>query len=102
MQIVWNQEVIEQMRKTQTLLELETFVIEGKPTKTYCVIPAEKLLADLPTLDALSALHNEYLVVLKAKDVERCEFLAAQLRGRFGGDLDTFYDETILRLKTTT
>ena len=100
MQIVWNQDVVEQMRKTQTLLELETFVIEGKPTHTYCVIPAEKLLADLPALDALSALHNEYLVVLKAKDLERCEFLAEQLKGRFGGELDSFYDETIARLKS--
>lgn len=102
MQIVWNQEVVEQMRKTQTLLELETFVIEGKPRVTYCVIPADKLLSELSTLDALSALHNEYLVALKAKDLENCEFLAEQLKGRFGGELDTFYTETITRLKTTT
>ena len=100
MQIVWNQDVIEEMRKTQTLIELETFVIDNKPTVTYCVIPAEKIISELPVLDALTALHNEYLVVLRAKDVERCEFLAEQLRGRFGGELDSFYDETINRLKT--
>ena len=97
---MWNQEVIEQMRKTQTLFELETFVIEGKSTVTYCVIPAEKLISELSTLDALSALHKEYLVGLKAKDVERCTFLADQLKGRFGGELDSFYEETITRLNT--
>jgi phosphate uptake regulator len=101
MQIVWDKEVIEKMRSSQTIVELETFQIGGKPVTTYCVIPAEKLLSELNNLDALTDLHKEFLKAFADHNVTLCESISTQLIGRFGGELDTFYQEIIKRLKTT-
>ena len=100
MQIVWNKEVIEKMRGTQTLLELETFQVNGEPLTTYCVIPAEKLFAELSNLDHLTDLHNEFLKAFADKNLTLCESISTQLMGRFGGELDTFYEEILKRLKS--
>lgn len=98
MQIVWDQDVIEKMRATHTLMELETFDFKGSPIVTYCVIPAEKLIRDLANLPALTDLHNQFLKAFKENNVEQCKHISSQLYGKFDGELDTFYDEIIKRL----
>ena len=99
MQIVWDKLAIEQMRGKHTLLELETFDFKGEPVTTYCVIPPEKIINDLAILDSLKDLHNKFLEAFKNQDLGACEMLSQQLTGRFGGELDTFYEEIIKRLK---
>ena len=99
MQIVWDKNVVEQMRSKYTLLELETFEVHGEPVTTYCVLPPEKAIAELPNMDALLALHQDFLDALKKQDLALCEKFAVALTGHFGGELDTFYEEVIKRLK---
>jgi hypothetical protein len=102
MQIVWNTEIVEKMRSTHTVLELETFDVEGKSLTAYCVVPPEKVILDIADLENLTALHNSFLKAYAGRDTITCESIAGQLQGRLGGELDTFYEEIINRLKTTT
>jgi hypothetical protein len=56
-------------------------------------------VGDLANLDMLKTLHQEFLTAFQAKDITVCETLVLALTGRFGGELDTFYEEIIKRLK---
>ena len=99
MQIVWDKVAVEQMKNTHTLLELETFDFKGEPVTTYCVIPPEKIFKDLSILPTLKEIHAKFLEAMSNKDLSSCELLSQQLIGRFGGELDTFYEEILKRLK---
>lgn len=98
MQIIWNPDVVEQMQKTQTLLELEEFDIGERIVTTYCVIPAEKLVQDLPQLENYKLMHNGFLEAMKDHDLKLCRDISEHLIGRFGGELDTFYQAILERL----
>lgn len=102
MQIIWNKEVAEQMQHSHTVLELETFELNESTITAYCVIPPEKIIGDLPQLDDLIALHNKFLQEFKKHNLVECTAIAQELTGRFGGELDTFYEEILKKLKTTT
>jgi hypothetical protein len=99
MPIVWNKEIVERMRSTHTVLELETFIVDDKSLTAYCVVPPEKIIQDIANLENLTTLHNSFLRAFAAKDSATCESIAQELRGKFGGELDTFYEEILKKLK---
>jgi len=102
MQIVWDKTAAEQMRSTHTLLELETFDVKGTSVTTYCVVPPEKIITDIINLETFKLRHQDFLDAYQTKNVNLCQTIAQELTGRFGGELDTFYEEIVKRLKTTT
>ena len=99
MQIVWNAEAVAQLRKNQTVLELETFQVEGKEITAYCVVPADKLLSELAQLDNYIDLHKGFVQAIKENNYKLCEDIAEHLMGKFGGELDSFYAEILSRDK---
>jgi len=103
MQIVWNNEVAETLKSSHTVLELETFEVEGKPLTAYCVVPPEKIgLAGFATLDTFKNLHAGFIQALKQKDYKLCKDSAEHLMGQFGGELDSFYEEILKRIESST
>jgi hypothetical protein len=101
MQIVWDQTVVEQLKNSHTVLELETFDVKGTPVTTYCVVPAEKVFPDIMQLDNLKEIHAEFVRSYRTKNYKLCRDCAEHLMGRFGGELDTFYQEILSRIKST-
>ena len=102
MQIIWNQEVAEQMRSTHTVLELETFKVEDKDVTTYCVVPPEKIgINGFATLETYKTLHEGFVKAMKENDSKLCNDIAEHLKGQFGGELDTFYEEILKRFNNT-
>lgn len=98
MQIIFNKEIAEQMKDTHTVLELETFDVEGQELHTFCVVPADKVpLTEFAQLSVYKDLHAAFVDALKKKDKKLCEDLAEHLMGKFGGELDTFYEEILKR-----
>lgn len=97
MQIVWDQNVINDLKAHHTLLELETFDVNGKLVVAYCVVPAEKLLADIENLGSYINLHGEFVQAYKDRDFKLCTDISEHLLGRFGGELDSFYEEILSR-----
>lgn len=99
MQIVWDHQAVQQLKKTHTVLELETFDVKGIPVTTYCVVPAEKLgIAGFLTLENYKNLHAEFIKAYKEQDYKLVRDISEHLMGQFGGELDTFYEEILKRL----
>ena len=98
MQIVWDPEAVEQLKKAHTVLELETFETSSGPMVAYCVVPAEHLYEDLPRLGYYTDLHAAFAKALNEKNYKLCIDTAEHLMGHFGGELDSFYIEILARI----
>jgi hypothetical protein len=98
MQIVWDKTAVADLRKTHTVLELETFPVNGEMFCAWCVLSAEKIIAELPTLDRYVELHEAFVQAWRDRNYKLLEDLSEHLLGRFGGELDTFYQEILSRI----
>ena len=98
MQIVWDKEAVADLRKTHTVLELESFPVNGQLLQAWCVLPAEKIVMELPTIDSYIALHETFVQAWRDRNYKLIEDLSEHLMGRFGGELDTFYQEILSRI----
>ncbi len=99
MQIIWNQQAAEKLMNSHTVLELETFDVNGEPVTGWCVVPAEKIILEIAQLDFNKQKHQEFIQCLKDKNHDRVIALAEQLLGRFGGELDSFYQIIVERIQ---
>jgi hypothetical protein len=102
MEIIFSREVAEGLRERYTVLELETFDVEGQQLETFCVVPAEKLMMEMGQLVYNVAAHNQLIQSLKENNNDIVVELSTALKGKFGGELDSFYDILIERLKPST
>lgn len=102
MQLIFGKDNADQLRDRYTILELETLPAGDKQLEVYCVIPAEKIaLTEITTIEHSTKLHNEFVTALKADNRKLCEDLSVHLIGRFGGELDSFYEEILRRFNNT-
>jgi hypothetical protein len=101
LQIIWNQEAADKLKNSHTVLELETINIAGYgPITAYCVVPAEKLFAQgFSNLERYIDLHNSFITALKDDNHKLCKDIGEHLIGAFGGELDTFYEEILKRIR---
>jgi hypothetical protein len=101
MQIVWDQVVVEKLKNSHTLLELETFDVKGVPVTTWCVVPAEKIGLDgLAQLAGQVEMHQAFIKAFNEGNYSLCEDCLEHLMGKFGGELDSFYDVISAKIKT--
>lgn len=99
MEIIFGRENAEMLREKYTVLDLETIEQDGKSLEIFCLIPADKIsIADLPTLSQWTKLHDDFLAGYHKKEYNYCKECIEHLRGKFGGELDTFYDEILHRI----
>lgn len=100
MQIIWDQVAAQKLRNSQTVLELETFEVNGNFITAYCVVPAEKLFSELTHLETSTELHVGFITAFNQKNYQLCQEIAPQLIGRFGGELDSFYEAILTKINT--
>lgn len=104
MQIVYQKAVADQLKDKYTVLELETFDVDMEDGTTqkleaYCVVPSDKIpLVEMASLDAYKTLHAEFVNAYNSKNYQICKDLAEHLTGKFGGELDSFYEVIIDRI----
>lgn len=92
MDIIFSREVAEELSQKYLILELEQHQVEDKILETFCVIQPEKLINEVTMLDHWKKLHEEFVQANKDKNGKLCRDLAEYLRGKWGGELDEFYD----------
>jgi hypothetical protein len=98
MQIVFDTKVAAELRERYTVLELETFHVQGTDLTAYCVVPAEKLVfMDLSKLEEQKENHAGFLTALQNKQWDLIIKCYDTVRGQFGGELDSFYSEIVSR-----
>lgn len=99
MNIIFGRENAERLREKYTVLDLEKLIIEDKEMEVFCLIPAEKIaLPDLPQLEQWTKLHNDLLHGYETKQYNYCRQCIDHLMGKFGGEVDTFYEEILKRI----
>lgn len=103
MQIVWDRTAVEKLKNSHTVLELETFPVNGEMFTAWCVVPAEKIgLVGLSRLESIKQLHEKFIEAWKVRDYKLCQDLSEHLIGQFGGEVDSFYNEILKRIPNVT
>jgi hypothetical protein len=93
MNVIFGKENAELLREKYLLLDLETFDVNGRLLECFCLVETEKISADeYPQLEHYKKLHQAFVDNFKSKNYKICHDLAPHLLGKFGGQLDTFYE----------
>lgn len=99
MQLIFGKEHAEALRTKYTVLDLETLEVEGKQLEVYCLVPGDKInITELPYLEKYIQLHNDFLHGYQTEQYNYCVQCIEHLRGKFGGEVDSFYDEILRRI----
>jgi len=99
MQLIFGRDNAEQLREKYTILDLETVEKDGHSIEVFCLIPADKIgLPDLPQLENWIKLHHDFLNGYNSKQYNYCRQCIEHLMGKFGGEVDSFYEEILRRI----
>ena len=99
MQLIFGRENAEALREKYTVLDLETVEKDGVTLEVFCLIPGDKLgITDLPQLEQWTKLHYDFLKGYSEGHHNYCRQCIEHLMGKFGGELDTFYEEILRRI----
>ena len=88
-----------ELEEKYTVLELDTICVsdQGAEHTAYCVV--ENIpLEELPAVDTLKTLHSSLMQEYRNQNWNRCEAIIGQLKGKWGGEMDSFYIELIGRI----
>ena len=100
MNIILGRENVEQAQEKYTVLELDTLLINGAadPVTAYCLI--EQIPIDqISNIDQFRDLHNNLMTNYRKRNWKYCEDAIEHLRGKWGGELDSFYLELQKRIQ---
>lgn len=99
MDIIFGRKNAEKLREKYTVLDLEVVHKDGHEFEVFCLIPAEKIaIQDLPQLENWVKLHNDFLAGYHNGHYKFCRQCIEELTGKFGGEVDTFYEEILRRI----
>jgi len=104
MHIVYGKEQADRLKDKYTVLELDTVKVEevNQNLTLYAVVNSESLgLIDLPQLEQWCKLHQDLIRNLKKKDKNFCLQAVEHLLGKFGGEIDSFYEHVRGRFEDT-
>lgn len=92
MHIILSEAVALELRKKYTVLELDSMRGSAGLVPAYCVIPVEKIVMEMASLQHNVQTHEQLVDAMKNDDLEMTIQLCLLLKGKFGGELDSFYD----------
>ena len=102
MQLIFGRDNAEKLRERYTVLDLETVEKDGVSLEVFCLIPGDKMgIPDLPQMNNWIKLHNDFLNGYQNKQYNYCRQCIEHLMGKFGGEVDSFYQEIIKRINST-
>jgi hypothetical protein len=90
-----------QLPDSYTVLELDTFQSpsSGKTMTTYCVVETIPL-AEFPMAGAHRKIHADLISAYRGRHWNYCKQAIEQLMGKWNQELDSFYSDLLLRVKT--
>ncbi len=99
MNIIFGRDNAEKLREKYTVLDLETIEKDGVSLEAFCLIPADKVsLTDMTQLESWVKLHHDFLNGYHSGQFGYCRDAVTYLMGKFGGELDSFYEEILRRI----
>jgi len=98
MQMIFNRTLAEELANRYIVLELEPHIVQDAVLETFCVLESEKIpLTEVTMLEHWKKLHKEFVQANKDKNGKLCRDLAEHLVGKFGGEVDSFYEIVVSR-----
>jgi len=92
--------LVDNIPDSYTVLELDTIRLPNsqEPVPFYCVV--EKIaLTDFATLEHWKKIHADVISLYKQQQWNYCEQAIEALMGKWNGELDTFYQNLLDRVK---
>lgn len=89
--------------KKYVVLDLDTFSIPDGSTHTVCCVVENIPITELSETENLKALHADLITSYGQRQWSECEQIIEQLVGKWGGEVDSFYENIrsrVNRLKT--
>jgi len=81
------------IKETYLILQLETFNFEGNFRTAFCLVEPSSIPAEeMPDLTRLTELHVAVVEAWNKQDYPTVLFTLPHLTGKFGGELDSFYE----------
>lgn len=100
MNIVFGRANADALKDRYVVLELETLETPQGNLECFCVVPGNVIpVRDLPTMEHYTQLHQTFVDNLNKKNYDMCRELAGHLYGKFGGEVDSFYQVILDRIK---
>lgn len=81
-----------------TVLDLDTFRMPDGQEHTACCVVENIPITELPNTEHLRALHADLIKNYGQRQWQACEQAIAELTGKWGGELDTFYSDLKRRI----
>ena len=103
MKVIFGKDSAELADERLTVLELDTFFQVGleEPITAYAVMDTSNVgIHQFPTLQSFRDLHNQMLDEYRKQNFKYCEDALEHLTGKWGGELDSFYEEFGKRIQT--
>ena len=100
MHIMFERALTDEIREKYLILPLDTFYFKSIDTTetAYCVVENTPV-TDMMYVDRWQNLHAKLIENYQRQNWKFCEDAIEHLRGRWGGDLDSFYDDLLSRVK---
>lgn len=101
MHIIFGQQQAEELSQKYTVLELDTFQLgENGPTVVaYCTVETIPL-EELARLDHNKMQHDHLLINYRGRAWQDCLIALDQLKGKWRGELDSFYTDLRTRVES--
>ena len=98
--VLATEEQIADVAERYLVLELDTFRIEDKVVPSWCIVDAGDIpLQDMTELAHFKEQHENLIRNYKKGDLNFVEQMLEHLKGKFGGNLDSYYMELYARLQ---
>lgn len=101
MHIILGEDEAKKLDEKYTVLELDRIQLaeDGPVIPSYCVVGMESMpLQEVTEIDRYKHLHTKLMENYVKKDWNFCEQALEHLHGRWGGSLNSFYDEISRRI----
>lgn len=89
----------ENIDEKYTVLDLDTFRLPDGSLHTACCVVENIPVAELPMIERLTELHVNLIRNYGQRRWNYCEQAIEQLMGKWGGELDSFYQELTNRIQ---
>ena len=98
--ILATEDQISDIAKRYLTLELDTFRIDGEEIPSWCVIDAGDIgLSELTELNHWTEQHKNLIRNYKQGEWNYCLQMLEHIKGKFGGNVDSFYTELFARMQ---
>jgi hypothetical protein len=90
----------EEIGKKYVVLDLDTFSVPDGSTHTVCCVVENIPITELAETEKLKTLHANLIDSYARQDWVSCNEAIEQLTGKWGGEVDSYYEELKTRIST--